>query len=138
MVMALTNKEAQRFNHEYIEDVHILLGMVIEGSGTGAAVLKKLGVDLEELRTEVEKLVKSGPDIVLMGEQPQVTRAKKVIKYAIKEARAINHKYIGTEHLLLGLLRETEGAAAQIFMNKGLKLEDVRKEVLRLHGLTQV
>jgi ATP-dependent Clp protease ATP-binding subunit ClpC len=133
-VMALANQEAQRFNHEYIGTEHILLGLVKEGSGVGANVLKNLDVDIKKLRLEVEKLVKSGPDMVTMGKLPHTPRAKKVIEYAIEEARSLNHNYIGTEHILLGLLRETEGVAAQVLMNLGLKLEEVRQEVLNLLG----
>ncbi|MFA5292425.1 MAG: ATP-dependent Clp protease ATP-binding subunit [Phycisphaerae bacterium] len=133
-VMALANQEAQRFNHEYIGTEHILLGLVKEGSGVGANVLKNLDVDIKKLRLEVEKLVKSGPDMVTMGKLPHTPRAKKVIEFAIEEARSLNHNYIGTEHLLLGLLRETEGVAAQVLMNLGLKLEEVRQEVLNLLG----
>ncbi|MEX0655705.1 MAG: ATP-dependent Clp protease ATP-binding subunit, partial [Phycisphaeraceae bacterium] len=113
---------------------HILLGLVKEGSGVGANVLKNLDVDLRKVRLEVEKLVKSGPDMVTMGKLPQTPRAKKVIEYAIEEARNLNHNYVGTEHLLLGLLREHEGVAAQVLMNLGLKLEEVREEVLNLLG----
>ncbi|MBW8036168.1 MAG: ATP-dependent Clp protease ATP-binding subunit [Planctomycetes bacterium] len=133
-VMALANQEAQRFNHEYIGTEHILLGLVKEGSGVGANVLKKLDIDIKKLRLEIEKLVKSGPDMVTMGKLPQTPRAKKVIEFAIEEARALNHNYVGTEHILLGLLRETEGIAAQVLMNLGLKLENVRQEVLNLLG----
>jgi ATP-dependent Clp protease ATP-binding subunit ClpC len=133
-VMALANQEAQRFNHEYIGTEHILLGLVKEGSGVGANVLKNLDVDLRKVRLEVEKLVKSGPDMVTMGKLPQTPRAKKVIEYAIEEARNLNHNYVGTEHLLLGLLREQDGVAAQVLMNLGLKLEEVREEVLNLLG----
>jgi len=136
-VMALANQEAQRFNHEYIGTEHILLGLVKEGSGVGANVLKNLDVDIKKLRLEIEKLVKSGPDMVTMGKLPQTPRAKKVIEYSMEEARHLNHNYVGTEHILLGLLREQEGVAAQVLMNLGLKLEDVREEVLNLlgHGL---
>src|SRR5450432_2439816 len=133
-VMALANQEAQRFNHEYIGTEHILLGLVKEGSGVGANVLKNLDVDLRKVRLEVEKLVKSGPDMVTMGKLPQTPRAKKVIEYAIEEARNLNHNYVGTEHLLLGLLREHDGVAAQVLMNLNLKLEEVREEVLNLLG----
>ena len=133
-VMALANQEAQRFNHEYIGTEHILLGLVKEGSGVGATVLKNLDVDIKKLRFAVEKLVKSGPDMVTMGKLPQTPKAKKVIEYAIEEARALNHNYVGTEHILLGLLRESDGIAAQVLMNLGLKLEDVRQEVLNLLG----
>lgn len=133
-VMALANQEAQRFNHEYIGTEHILLGLVKEGTGVGANVLKNLDVDLRKVRMEVERLVKSGPELVTMGKLPKTPRAKKVIEYAIEEARNLNHNYIGTEHLLLGLLREREGVAAQVLMNMGLRLEDVREEVLNLLG----
>ena len=133
-VMQLANQEAQRFNHEYIGTEHILLGLVKEGSGVAANVLKNLEVDLRKIRLEVEKIVQSGPDMVTMGKLPQTPRAKKVIEYAMEEARNLNHNYVGTEHLLLGLIREQEGVAAQVLMNLGLKLEDVREEVLSLLG----
>ncbi|MCA9136300.1 MAG: ATP-dependent Clp protease ATP-binding subunit [Planctomycetales bacterium] len=136
-VMQLANQEAQRFNHEYIGTEHILLGLVKEGSGVAANVLKNLDVDLRKIRLEVEKLVQSGPEMVTVGKLPQTPRAKKVIEYSMEEARNLNHSYVGTEHILLGLLREQEGVAAQVLMNLGLKLEDVREEVLNLlgHGL---
>jgi len=133
-VMQLANQEAQRFNHEYIGTEHILLGLVKEGSGVAANVLKNLDVDLRKIRIEVEKIVQTGPDMVTMGKLPQTPRAKKVIEYGMDEARNLNHNYVGTEHLLLGLLREQEGVAAQVLMNLGLKLEDVRDEVLNLLG----
>ncbi|GMQ80506.1 MAG: hypothetical protein BMS9Abin04_507 [Planctomycetia bacterium] len=139
-VMQLANQEAQRFNHEYIGTEHVLLGLIKEGSGVAANVLKNLDVDLRKIRLEVEKLVQSGPDMVTMGKLPQTPRAKKVIEYSMEEARNLNHNYVGTEHILLGLLREQEGVAAQVLMNLGLKLEDVREEVLNLlgHGLEGV
>src|SRR5436853_2110229 len=133
-VMQLANQEAQRFNHEYIGTEHILLGLVKEGSGVAANVLKKLDIDLRKISLEVEKIVMSGPAMVTMGKLPQTPRAKKVIEYSIEEARNLNHNYVGTEHLLLGLLREQEGVAAQVLMNLGLKLEDVREEVLNSLG----
>jgi len=133
-VMALANQEAQRFNHDYVGTEHVLLGLVKEGSGVGANVLKNIGVDLQKVRMEVEKLVKPGPEMVTMGKLPMTPRAKKVTEYAIEEARTLNYNYIGTEHLLLGLLREQDGVAAQVLMNLGLKLEEVREEVLRLLG----
>src|ERR1700724_2742397 len=133
-VMQLANQEAQRFNHEYIGTEHILLGLVKEGSGVAANVLKNLDIDLRKIRLEVEKIVQAGPDMVTMGKMPQTPRAKKVIEYSIEEARNLGHNYVGTEHLLLGLLREQEGVAAQVLMNLGLKLEDVREEVLNLLG----
>ena len=133
-VMALANQEAQRFNHEYIGTEHVLLGLVKEGTGVGANVLKNLGVELHKVRMEVEKLVKAGPDMVTMGKLPQTPRTKKVIEYSIEEARNLNHNYVGTEHILLGLLREHDGVAAQVLVNLGLKLEEVREEVLNLLG----
>jgi len=133
-VMQLANQEAQRFNHEYIGTEHILLGLIKEGSGVAANVLKNLDIDLRKIRLEVEKLVQSGPDMVTMGKLPQTPRAKKVIEYSMEEARNLNHNYVGTEHILLGLLREQEGVAAQVLMNLGLKLEEVRDEVLNLLG----
>jgi len=132
--MQLANQEAQRFNHEYIGTEHVLLGLIKEGSGVAANVLKNLDVDLRKIRLEVEKLVQSGPDMVTMGKLPQTPRAKKVIEYSMEEARNLNHNYVGTEHILLGLLREQEGVAAQVLMNLGLKLEEVREEVLNLLG----
>ena len=136
-VMQLANQEAQRFNHEYIGTEHILLGLVKEGSGVAANVLKNLEVDLRKIRMEVERLVQSGPEMVTMGRLPQTPRAKKVVEYSMEEARNLNHNYVGTEHILLGLLREQEGVAAQVLMNLGLKLDEVREEVLNLlgHGL---
>lgn len=136
-VMQLANQEAHRFNHEYIGTEHILLGLVKEGSGVAANVLRNLDVDLRRIRNEVEKLVQSGPDMVTLGRLPHTPRAKKVLEYSMEEARNLNHNYVGTEHVLLGLLREQEGVAAQVLMNLSLKLDDVREEVLNLlgHGL---
>jgi hypothetical protein len=133
-VMQLANQEAQRFYHEYVGTEHILLGLIKEGQGVASHVLKNLVIDLRKVRQYVEKLVQLGPGLVTMGKLPQTPRAKKVIEYAIEEARNLNHNYVGTEHLLLGLLREQEGVAAQVLMNLGLKLEDVREEVLNLLG----
>jgi ATP-dependent Clp protease ATP-binding subunit ClpC len=132
--MQLANQEAQRFNHEYIGTEHLLLGLIKEGSGVAANVLKNLDIDLRKIRHEVEKLVRSGPDLVTMGRLPQTPRAKKVVEYSMEEARNLNHNYVGTEHLLLGLLREQEGVAAQVLMNLGLRLDEVRHEVLNLLG----
>jgi ATP-dependent Clp protease ATP-binding subunit ClpA len=133
-VMQLANKEAIRFNHEYIGTEHILLGLIGEGAGVAANVFKNLDIDLRKVRIEIEKIVMAGPDLVTLGKLPQTPRAKKVIEYAIEEARNLNHDYVGTEHVLLGLLREGEGVAGEILMNLGLMLEDVREEVLNLLG----
>ena len=138
-VLQLANQEAQRLNHEYVGTEHILLGLIKEGTGVAANVLKNLDVDLRKIRLEVEKLVQSGADMVTMGKLPHTPRAKKVIEYAMEEARNLNHNYVGTEHILLGLLREQEGVAAQVLMNLGLRLDDVREEVLNLlgHGMEE-
>lgn len=133
-VMALANQEALRLDHEYIGTEHILLGLVKEGLGVGANVLKNLNVDLVTVRTEAESYLEHGPDMIRTGKLPQAPRAKRVIEYAIQEARALKHNYVGTEHLLLGLLREQDGVAAQVLMNLGLNLEHVRTETLMLLG----
>src|SRR5262245_29798434 len=113
-VMQLANQEAQRFNHEYIGTEHILLGLVKEGTGVAANVLNTLGIDLNRVRWEVEKIVLPGLNVAILGKLPQTPRAKKVIEYSIDEARTFNHDHVGTEHLLLGLLREQDNVAAQI------------------------
>ncbi len=136
-VMALANQEAQRFNHEYIGTEHVLLGLIKEGSGVAANVLRNLEIDLKKVRIEVEKHVQSGPDTVAMGKLPYTPKAKKVIELAFEEARSLGHNYVGTEHLLLGLLREQEGVAARVLMNLGVKLDEVREEVLNLLGAAQ-
>jgi len=133
-VMNLARQEAQRFNHEYLGTEHILLGLVQEGSGVAANVLKNMGIDLNKIRMEVEKIVKSGQSMVTMGQLPFTPRAKKVLELSMEEASALGHNYIGTEHLLLGLIKENEGIAAQVLLNLGVKLEDVREEVLDFLG----
>lgn len=133
-VMSLARQEAQRFNHQYIGTEHILLGLIQEGSGVAANVLRNLEVDPEKIRVEVEKIVQDGPTMVTMGQLPFTPRAKKVLELASEEASNLRHNYIGTEHLLLGLIRENEGVAAQVLMNLNLKLDDVREEVLELLG----
>ena len=134
-VMSLANQEAQRLKSEYIGTEHVLLGLVKEGSGVGANVLRNLGADLRNIRTEVEKAAKqAGGHAVNMGKLPQTPKAKKVMEYAIEEARNLNHNYIGTEHLLLGLLRERQGKAVQALDALGIKIDQVRDEVLSLLG----
>jgi hypothetical protein len=137
-VMQLANQEAQRFNHEYVGTEHVLLGLIKEGTGVAANVLLNLDVHLRKVRQEVEKVVQAGPELVTMGKLPQTPRAKLAISYAIEEAQHLDHNYVGTEHLLLGLLREQEGTAAQVLMNLGLKLEVVRKEVLKVLGRSKL
>ncbi len=133
-VMALARREAQRFNHDFIGTEHILLGLVQEGSGVAANVLKNLGVDGNKIRGEIEKHVQSGPSMVSMGQLPFTPRAKKVLELSQEEANELGHNYIGTEHLLLGLIRENDGVAAQVLMDLGVKLEEVKEEVLELLG----
>ena len=129
-VMVQANKQAQQFGHGYIGTEHILLGLLEESSYTGATILKDLGVDTDKLLSEVEQLPKSRADKTRMvGKSPQSERAVNVIKYAIEEAKALEHDYIGTEHILLGLLRETDGIAAQVLTNLRVKLQDVREKV---------
>src|ERR1700737_2711800 len=132
----LANQEGQRFNHEYIGTEHILLGLVREGTGVAANVLKNLDIDLRKIRLEMENIVVAGHAPVKLGKRPLTPRAEKGIEYAHEEARDLNHNYVGTEHLLLGLLREEEGVAAQVLMNMGLKRDDVREETLNLLGHT--
>ena len=133
-VMNLARQEAQRFNHEYLGTEHILLGLVHEGSGVAANVLRQMNIDLAKIRSEVEKLVKTGPSMVTMGQLPFTPRAKKVLELSMEEASNLGHNYIGTEHLLLGLIKENEGIAAKVLTNLNVKLEDVREEVLEFLG----
>jgi len=133
-VMQMANQEAQRFNHEYIGTEHILLGLIKEGSGVAANVLKNLDIDLCKVHLEVEKIICPGSGQVTTGKLPTTPWAKKVIEYAIEEAHNLNHRYVGTEHLLLGLIRTEEGVASRVLMNLGLRLPDIRKEVLQLLG----
>lgn len=128
----LASHAARSFNHEYIGTEHILLGLVNVGSGAAAKVFENLVVDPNVIRRQIAKLVQTGPDLVTIGKLPQTPRVKKVIEYAFEEARNLKHGYVGTEHLLLGLLREEETVAAQILMKLGLKLEVVRNEVLNV------
>jgi len=133
-VILLAKEEAKRFNHDYIGTEHILLGLVREGEGVAAAVLASFSLSPDKIRLEVEKLVQPGPSTVVSGDLPFTPKAKKVIELSIDEARALGHNYIGTEHLLLGLIREGEGVASQVLMNLGLELEKVREEVMNLLG----
>jgi ATP-dependent Clp protease ATP-binding subunit ClpC len=127
-VMQLANQEAQRFNHEYIGTEHILLGLVKEGGGIAATVLKNLNIDLRKIRLEVEKKVQSGPDMVTLGKLPQTPRAKKVIELAIEAARKRTNNYVGTEHILLGLLAEKEGVAYDV-LNELVGVDVLEAEV---------
>jgi len=133
-VIILAKEEARRFNHDYIGTEHILLGLIREGEGVAAAVLQKMGVSLENIRLEIEKLVQPGPATQIIGDIPFTPRAKKALELAAEEARSLGHNYIGTEHLLLGLIREGEGVASQVLLNLGMDLNSVRNEVMELLG----
>lgn len=133
-VIVLAKEEARRFNHDYIGTEHILLGLIREGEGVAAAVLQKLGLSLESIRLEVEKLVQPGPSTQIQGDVPFTPRSKKALELAAEEARSLGHNYIGTEHLLLGLIREGEGVASQVLLNLGLDLNKVRTEIMELLG----
>lgn len=133
-VMQLANQAAQQLNHEYVSTEHILLGLIREGSGIAAYALKELGLDLPKIRAEVEKVVKPGPEMITMGRLPQTPRARKVIEAAIEEASALQHNYVGTEHMLLGLLHESEGPAFQVLTGLGLNADMVRGAVMHMLG----
>ncbi|MFH1380856.1 MAG: Clp protease N-terminal domain-containing protein, partial [Candidatus Omnitrophota bacterium] len=133
-VILLAKEEAKRFNHDYIGTEHILLGLIREGEGVAAAVLASLGLNSDKIRFEIEKLVHPGPTTIVSGDIPFTPKAKRVIELAMEEARQLGHNYIGTEHLLLGLIREGEGVASQVLMNLGLDLDKVRAEVMNLLG----
>lgn len=130
-VLALARKEADHFRHNFVGTEHLLLGLIRLGQGTAVLVLGKLGLDLETVRREVEKQVGTGPDQKLSGFIPYTPRVKKVLALAAKEARALNHTYIGTEHILLGLLREGDGVAARVLTGLGVEIEKTRQEILR-------
>jgi ATP-dependent Clp protease ATP-binding subunit ClpC len=134
-VLTMAREEAARLHHEYVGTEHILLGLIREGEGVAATVLQNLNVELEEIQQKIEETVKkgkagqaSGPDL------PYTSRAKKVLELAMSEARELNHSYVGTEHLLLGLLREEKGIAAQVLTDAGVNLEAARAETLRIRG----
>ena len=133
-VIILAKEEARRFNHDYIGTEHILLGLIREGEGVAAAVLEKMGLDLQTIRLEVEKVVQPGPSTQILGDIPFTPRAKKALELAAEEARALGHNYIGTEHILLGIIREGESVASQVLLNLGLDLDRVRNEIMAVLG----
>src|SRR5215475_4198198 len=130
-VLALARKEADRFNHNFVGTEHLLLGLIKLGQGVAVNVLQKLGLDLETVRMEVEKQVGTGPDQKMIGNIPYTPRVKKVLALAAKEAKALNHTYVGTEHILLGLLREGDGVAARVLKNLDVDIEQTRQEILK-------
>ena len=133
-VILLAKEEAKRFNHDYIGTEHLLLGLIREGEGVAAAVLASLGLSPDKIRLEIEKVVHPGPATIVSGDIPFTPKAKKAIELAMEEARALGHNYIGTEHILLGLVREGEGVASQVLVNMGTDLDKVRMEVMNLLG----
>src|SRR5262247_3286169 len=130
-VLALARKEADRFNHNFVGTEHLLLGLIKLGQGVAVNVLQKLGLDLETVRMEVEKQVGTGPDQKMIGNIPYTPRVKKVLALAAKEAKNLNHNYVGTEHILLGLLREGDGVAARVLKNLDVDIEQTRQEILK-------
>src|SRR6184192_177855 len=130
-VLQLARKEADRFNHNYVGTEHLLLGLIKLGQGVAVNVLQKMGLDLETVRMEVEKQVGSGPETKMVGNVPYTPRVKKVLALAGKEAKALNHSYVGTEHILLGLLREGEGVAARVLKSLEVDIERTRNEILK-------
>ncbi len=130
-VLALARKEADRFNHNYVGTEHLLLGLIKLGQGVAVNVLQKMGLDLETVRMEVEKQVGSGPETKMVGNIPYTPRVKKVLALAGKEAKSLNHSYVGTEHILLGLLREGDGVAARVLKNLEVDIERTRNEILK-------
>lgn len=132
-VLQLAREEAARLHHEFVGTEHILLGIIREGEGVAAAVLTNLNVDLEEISARIEETVKQGKAAAQAGpDLPYTSRAKKVLEFSMSEARQLNHAYVGTEHLLLGVLREEKGIGAQVLTEAGVTLEAARSEVLRL------
>jgi ATP-dependent Clp protease ATP-binding subunit ClpC len=133
-VLAMAREEAIRLQHDYVGTEHVLLGLIREGEGVAAAVLSNMNVDLDAVHEGVEESVRPGKATIALGELPYTSRAKKVLEYAMAEARELNHSYVGTEHLLLGLLREEKGIAAQVLNSLGVTLEETRSETLRILG----
>ncbi len=133
-VLAMARDEAIRLQHDYVGTEHILLGLIREGEGVAAAVLTNLSVDLDQIHERVEESVRKGKATIALGELPYTSRAKKVLEFAMAEARELNHSYVGTEHLLLGLLREEKGIAAQVLNSMGVSLEEARAETLKVLG----
>lgn len=130
-VIKLAKKEAQRLNHNYLGTEHLLLGLLKLGQGVAVNVLRNLNIDFETVRQEVERLVGYGPEIQVYGDPALTGRVKKVFEYSNEEAANLGHNYVGTEHLLLGLLRQSDGVAAQVLENLNVNLSEVRKEVLK-------
>lgn len=133
-VIALARQEAERLNNDYIGTEHVLMGLIKEGSGVASNILENLNIDPDKVLYEIEKIVQPGSNMVTMGQLPFTPRTKKMLEYALEEMRNLGHNYIGTEHLLLGLIRENDSEAAQVMINLGIDLDMVRKEVLKILG----
>ena len=130
-VIKLAKKEAQRLNHNYLGTEHVLLGLLKLGQGIAVNVLRNLNLDYETIRNEVERIVGFGPEIQVYGDPALTGKVKKVFEFANEEATNLNHNYVGTEHLLLALLRQTDGVAAQVLENLNVNLKEIRKEILK-------
>jgi len=133
-VIALARQEAERLNNDYIGTEHVLMGLIKEGSGVASNILENLSVDPDKVLFEIEKIVQPGTNMVTMGQLPFTPRTKKMLEYSLEEMRNLGHNYIGTEHLLLGLIRENDSEAAQVMISMGIELDKVRKEVLKILG----
>src|SRR5437764_4766066 len=130
-VLALARREADRFNHNFVGTEHVLLGLIELGHGVAVTVLQKLNLDLATVRDEVEKQIGTGPDQKIIGNIPYTPRVKKVLALAAEETKTLNHTYVGTEHILLGLLQEGDGVAARVLTNLGVNIEKIRVEILK-------
>lgn len=137
-VMQLANQEAQRLSHEHIGTEHVLLALVKEGSGIASAVLERLGVDLRKIRVESALIHPAGGDMVTMGKLPSTPCTKQAIEYAIKKQQSLNHSWLGTEHLLLGLIFDSGFHAGRVLVSLGLNLVDIRRELLELLGADEM
>jgi ATP-dependent Clp protease ATP-binding subunit ClpC len=131
-VIILAREEAERHHHEYLGTEHILLGMLKDGGGIAITVLQKAGLTVDQIRLEIERHLPRNANSLIVGEIPFTPKAKKVLEYAVEEARLMGHNYIGTEHLLLGLLKEKEGIAAKVLNNLGIRLVETREKILNL------
>jgi hypothetical protein len=136
-VLQMAREEAARLHHEYVGTEHILLGLIREGEGVAVAALTNLNVDLEDLTATINETVKEGKNQVKDQDLPYTSRAKKILEFSMSAARELNHSYVGTEHLLLGVLREAKGIGAQVLNDAGLTLEMARKEILRILAQTE-
>lgn len=134
-IVALANQQAIRMNRDHIDTEHVLLGLIVEGSGVGMSALKKLHVDVVKMKAEVERITPTGAAPVAQGKLPQTAAFKRAIEYSMAEAQSLNHNYVGSEHMLLGLIRENDGVAAQVLRNLQVRLDPLRESILRVLAL---